>query len=70
MMQCPPDMPQLLCRAIDQSGNLAIKLGQVRGAQSGLPAAGGTERGRLAGVLASRSVVEWGLHRLAGSAMR
>ena len=30
VMQCPPDMPQLLCRPIGQSGNLAIKLGQVR----------------------------------------
>jgi len=38
-MQCPPDMPQLLCRPIDQSGNLAVKLGQVRVSQSVLPAA-------------------------------
>ena len=27
VMQCPPDMPQLLCRPIDQSGYFAIKLG-------------------------------------------
>ena len=39
VMQCPPGMPQLLCRPIDQSGNLAIKLGQVRVSQSVLPAA-------------------------------
>ena len=30
VMQCPPRTPQLLCRPIDQSGNLAIKLGRVR----------------------------------------
>jgi hypothetical protein len=38
VMQCPPSTPQLCCRPIDQSGNLAIKLGQVRVAQSVLPA--------------------------------
>jgi hypothetical protein len=71
VMQCPPDMPQLLCRPIDQSGNLAIKLGQVRVSQSVLPATVWTEDGRrLARVLASRSIVELGFHRLAGSAMR
>jgi hypothetical protein len=71
VMQCPPDMPQLRGRPIDQSGNLAIKLGQVRVSQSVLPAAVWTETGRrLARVLASRSVVELGFHRLAGSAMR
>ena len=31
---------------------------------------GGETRGRLARVLVSRSVVEWGFHRFAGSAMR
>jgi hypothetical protein len=70
VMQCPPDMPQLLCRAINQSGDLAIKL-QVRVSQSILPAAVWTEDGRrLARVLASRSVVDWRFHRLAGSAIR
>jgi hypothetical protein len=63
------DMPQLLCRPIDQSGNLAIKLGEVRVSQSVLPAAVWTEGGRrLARVLASRSVMDWRFHRLAGSA--
>jgi hypothetical protein len=71
VMQCPPDMPQLLCRPMDQSGNLAIKFGQVRVSQSVFPATVWTETGRrLARVLASRSVVELGFHRLAGSAMR
>jgi hypothetical protein len=71
VIQCPPDMLQLLCRPIDQSGNLAIKLGQVRVSQSVLPAAVWTEIGRrLARVLASRSIVDWRFHRLAGSAIR
>jgi hypothetical protein len=70
-MQCPPGAPQLLCRPIDQSGNLAIKLGQIRVSQSVLPAAVWTEDGRrLARVLANRSVIDWRFHRLAGSAMR
>ena len=71
VVQGPPDMPQLLCRPIDQSGNLGINLGQVRVSQSVLPAAVWTETGRrLARVLASRSVVDWRFHRLAGSAIR
>ena len=71
VMQCPPGTPQLLCRPIDQSGNLAIKLVQVRVSQSVLPAAVWTEDGRrLARVLASRSVVDWRFHRLAGAAIR
>src|SRR6516162_6227931 len=37
-VQCPPDMPQLLCRPIDQSGNLTIELGQARVSPSVLPA--------------------------------
>jgi hypothetical protein len=71
IMQCPPSTPQLLCRPIDQSSDFAIKLGQLRVSQSVLPDADWTETGgRLARVLASRSVVDWGIHRLAGSAMR
>jgi hypothetical protein len=71
VIQCPPSAPQLLCRPIDQSGNLAIKLGQVRASQSVLLGTDWTETGgRLARVLASRSIVDWRFHRLAGSAMR
>jgi hypothetical protein len=71
VMQCPPGTPQLLCRPIDQSDNLAIKLGPVPILMSVLPAAVWTETGgRLARVLASRSIVDWGFHRLAGSATR
>ena len=71
VMQCSPSTPQLLCRPIDQSGNLAIKLRQVPASQPVLLAAVWAETGgRLARLLASRSVVEWGFHGLAGSAMR
>src|SRR6202023_2708101 len=71
VMQCPPRTPQLLCRSIGQSGDFAIKTGQVRVSQSVLPDVDWTETGgRLAPGLASRSVVEWRFHRFAGSAMR
>src|SRR6202022_1720187 len=71
VMQCPPSTPQLLCRPIDQFGNLAIKPGRVSVSKSVLPAAVCTETGgRFARVLASRSIVDWRFHRLAGSAMR
>ena len=70
-MQFPLGTPQLLCRSIDQSGNLTIELGQIRVSPSVLPADVWTENGgRLAGVLASRSIVDWEFHMLAGSAMR
>jgi hypothetical protein len=71
VMQCPPGTPQLRCRPINQPRNLVIKLGQVWVLQSVFPATVWTEPGRrLARVLASRSIVELGFHRLAGSAMR
>ena len=71
VIQCPPDTPQLLCRLIDQSGDFAIKFCQGQTSQPVLPAIVCTETtGRLARLLASRSVVNWGFHRLAGSAMR
>ena len=71
VMQCPPVTPQLLCRPIDQSGDFAIKTGQVPVSQSVLPDVDWTETGgRLASVLASRSIVDWRFHTLAGSPMR
>ena len=71
VMQFPPGTPQLLCRSIDQSRDFAIKLGQVWVSKSVLPGTVWTENGgRLARVLASRSIVDWEFHRLAGSAMR
>src|SRR6266404_3756763 len=70
VMQCPPGTPQLRCRPINQPRNLVIKLGQVRVLQSVFPTTVWTEIGRrLARVLASRSIVELGFHRLAGLAM-
>ena len=68
VMQSPPRTPQLLCRLIDQLSDFAINLCQCHTSPPVLPAVVCTER--LAGVLASRSVVEWGFHGLAGSAMR
>ena len=68
VIKCPPDTPQLLCRLTDQPGDFAIRFCQRQALQPVLPAAVCTER--LARVLASRSVVEWGFHGLAGSAMR
>ena len=71
MMQCPPRTPQLLCRLTGQPGDFAIKLSQVLISRSVFSAiVGGETRGRLARVLASRSVVEWRFHKLAGSATR
>jgi hypothetical protein len=67
-MQSPPRTPQLLCRLTDQLSDFAINLCQCQTSQPVLPAVVCTER--LARVLASRSVVEWGFHGLAGSAMR
>src|SRR6202045_3479917 len=69
MMQCLPRTPQLLCRLTNQSGDLAFKVGQVRASQTVVPVASSTGNGRrLASMLASRRIVDWGFHRLAGSA--
>src|SRR5258707_3955623 len=71
VMQCPPSTPPLLWRPIDQFGNLAINPGRVSVSKAVLPAAVWTETGgRFATMLASRSIVDWRLPRLAGSAMR
>ena len=71
VIKCPPDTPQFLCRLTGQPGDFAIKLSQVPISRSVFSAiVGGETRGRLARVLASRSVVEWGFHRFAESAMR
>src|SRR5260370_5133557 len=71
VMQCPPSMPPLLPRPLDQPGNLAIQRRAVRISRPVLPAAVCTETGgRLARVLASRCNVDWKFHRLADSAMR
>ena len=71
VMQPPPGAPQLLGRAIDQPGDFTINLGQVlvaKSVPSGVVWTGTGER--LAKVLATRSIVDWRFHTLAGSAMR
>src|SRR6202043_1582992 len=71
VMQCPPCTTQLLCRETGQPGDFAIRLSQFPISRSVFSAiVGGETRGRLARMLASRSVLEWGFHRFAGSAMR
>ena len=71
VIQRPPGAPQLLGRAIRQPSDFAINLGQVlvaRPVPSGVVC---TETGeRLARALASRSIVDWRCHTLAGSATR
>ena len=70
-MQCSPSTPQILCRLTDQPGDFAIKFCQGQTSQPVLPAIVCTETtGPLARLLASRSVVNWGFHRFAGSAIR
>src|ERR1700738_2766459 len=70
VMQCPPSTLQLLCRPIDQFGNLAIKPGRVSVSKSVLPAAVWTETGgRFARVLASRSIGDGRFLWLGGAAV-
>ena len=70
-MQFAPAKPQILCRPIGQSGNFAIGMCCVRLSWSvvPLPVTTGNRR-RLARVLASRGIVGWRCHTLAGSATR
>src|SRR5260221_5737753 len=68
VMQCPPSTPQLLCRPIDQFGNLAIKPGRVSVSKSVLTAADWTEiGGRFDRLLTIRIIVDSRFHRLDGS---
>jgi hypothetical protein len=66
VMQRPPRTPQLLRRPIDQPGNLTIKRMAVRISRPVLPAVCTETGGRLARVLASRSVVDWKFRTSAG----
>jgi hypothetical protein len=71
VIQPLPGAPQLRCREIDQPGDFAINLGPVLVVKPVLSGVVCTETGeRLARVLASRSLVGWRFHKLAGSAMR
>jgi hypothetical protein len=70
-MQLAPRQPQFWCRPIEQLGNLMVGLGEIRTARSAAPVAEATRNGRqLVRVLASRRVVGWRRHALAGPAMR
>jgi hypothetical protein len=68
-MQVAPGKPQLLRRLIDQLCDFGFDL--VRLAPSVVLVATSTGKARPpARILASRSVVDWRRHTLAGSAMR
>jgi len=70
-MQLPPGKPQFVRRPIAQAGNLAVHLGDVRPTGPIVPIAASVANWRgLARVLASRRIVNWWFHALAGSAMR
>jgi hypothetical protein len=68
-MQFAPAKPQILGRPIDQFGNFTIWLRRARLSWSVVPATTGKGR-RLTRVLASRHVVGWRCHMLAGSVTR
>jgi hypothetical protein len=64
-MQFAPSKPQLLCRPIEQAGNFSFDRGGNRNDRTR------TGNGRRpARVLASRRIIDCGLHAFAGSAMR
>src|SRR5262245_43402479 len=70
-MQFAPCKPQFLRRAIEQIDKMTVDLGDVLTGRSARAVAASTGNGRrLARVLASRCVVGWRPHALAGSAMR
>jgi len=70
-MQLTPGKPQVARRPIDQFGYFAFDLGQARLSCSVVLVVTSTGNGRRpARVLASRSVVDWRFHALAGPAMR
>ena len=69
-MQLAPGKPQFFCRAIEQFGNLAVDLGGRTAGSAGAVAEATRNGRRLARAPASRHVVGWRRHALAGSAMR
>jgi len=70
-MQLAPGKPQLLCRSIEQAGDFDFDIAKLRPSclRVAVAAPTGNER-RPASVLASRRIVDWEYHALAGSAMR
>ena len=70
-MQLAPGKPQLLCRSIEEAADFGFDITQARLLCSVLAAAASAGNGRPpARVLASRLIVDCGLHALAGSATR
>jgi hypothetical protein len=70
-MQLAPGQPQFGCRPIEQFSNLAVNPSGARIAPSVAPIADATRNERrLATVVASRRVLGWRRHALAGSEMR
>ena len=70
-MQLAPAEPQVLGRPIDQFTNFTIGFCCARLSRSVVPLPDTTgNRRRLARVLASRGIVGWRCHTLAGSATR
>ena len=70
-MQLPPCKPQFSRRAIEQIDKMTVDVGDVLTGRSARAVAASTgNRRRLARVLASRCVVGWRPHALAGFAMR
>jgi hypothetical protein len=66
-----PSKPQLRCRSIEQAGDFGFDLARARLSCSLVAVAPATGNGRRpARVLASRRIVDCGLHALAGAAMR
>ena len=71
VVKLTPSKPQLRCRSIGQAGDFGFDLAQARLSCAVAPVAASTGNGRRpARVLASRRIVDCGLHALAGSAMR
>src|SRR5262249_6714442 len=67
-MQLAPGKPQLLCRSIEHPGNFGFDFARARLSCVVVPVAASIGNGRRpARVLASRGVVGWWFHTLAGS---
>ena len=70
-MPLVPEMPQLLCRSIEQAGDFDFNIAKLRPSYLRVAVAAPTGNGRRpASVLASRRIVGWEHHALAWSAMR
>jgi hypothetical protein len=71
VVKLTPSEPQLRCRSIEQAGDFGFDIPRVRVSCAIVPVAASKNNGpRLARVLASRRIVDYTLHALAGVAMR